>query len=70
MYFDSGVVLELERRVTSSTYRAVATEIGVDYSFLCRVINGSEKLPESMAQAAGFELVQPPARRWKRRRRP
>lgn len=66
-YSDADVVAVLVARVSASSYRAVAREIGIDHAYLCRTLNGDIELPESIAVAAGFDPLHRPERKWKRK---
>jgi len=66
-YIDVEVVAKLKAIVAEEgTYRAAADRLKVDYVVLHKVVNGKWKLPEKMAQAAGFEPVPQPERKWRR----
>jgi hypothetical protein len=68
-YTDADVIAVLASRVAGSSYRAIADELGVDFAYLCRAINGDIELPESIAVAAGYSAIPQPTRTWKRVRK-
>lgn len=67
-YSDADVIASLAQTVHKGrSYRATAELLGVDRAVLHKVVNGKWKLPEKMAQAAGFILMPQPNRTWKRK---
>jgi hypothetical protein len=69
-YTDDQVRQELHRlAVCAGSYRELAEDFGIDFSYLYRMMKGERELTEEVGERAGFEMVPRPERRWVRKER-
>jgi len=64
IFTDDDVRNELRSLIERSSYRSVASQIGIDHAYLYRIATGAKDVTEQVALAVGFV---PEPRKWTRK---